>query len=98
MTEAEMKTIAPFLDEDGMITRLPQKQSKLLIILSYLAEKFEPGRDYTEKEINSICDIWHTFGDYFVLRRGLIDHSFLCREPDGARYWRPRATQDTPNE
>lgn len=88
MAEPDLKAIAPFLNCEGKIMALPQKQAKRRLALAYLAEKFEPGRDYTEKEVNALCDAWHTFGDYFVLRRELVDNGFLGREPDGCRYWR----------
>ncbi|HBE85508.1 MAG TPA: hypothetical protein DDW53_08830 [Lachnoclostridium sp.] len=87
--------IDKFLDNQGKITQLPQKQSIRAATLCYLAEKFESNRNYTEKEVNSICEAWHTFGDYFILRRELIDYGLLCREPDGSRYWKPK--NDLPN-
>lgn len=80
--------ITRFLDETGKITQLPQKKKVRAAVLCYLAEKFETNREYTEKEVNTICENWHTFGDYFVLRRELIDDKLLCREPDGSRYWK----------
>jgi len=80
--------LAPFLDADGRLTGLPQKQAVRRALLALLAEKFMPGCDYTEKQVNAICDAWHTFGDYFVLRRELVDEGFLCRTPSGSRYWR----------
>lgn len=82
-------SIIPFLDEKGKIAQLPQKQSRRYAVLAYLAEKFMPGRDYTEREVNAICDDWHTFGDYFILRRELVDFGLLNRENNGSRYWRP---------
>ena len=60
---------------------------KKLAVLEYLAEKFDKDKDYTEKEVNHIIESWHTFGDYFLLRRGLVDYKLLCRTPDGSRYW-----------
>ncbi|MDF2513372.1 MAG: hypothetical protein K0S04_3238 [Herbinix sp.] len=81
--------IRRFLDDTGKITQLPQKKLFRVAALSYLAEKFEANRDYTEKEVNAICEEWHTFKDYFILRRELIDHGLLCRELNGSRYWKP---------
>ncbi|MEA5040009.1 MAG: DUF2087 domain-containing protein [Clostridiaceae bacterium] len=86
--------IRPFLDAEGKIKALPQRQNRRHEVLAYLAEKFIPGTDYTEREVNAICDLWHTFGDYFLLRRELVDSGLLCRMRDGSRYWRP----DTPAE
>ena len=80
--------LAAFLDPDGRLTGLPQKHAVRRALLALLAEKFVPGRDYTEKQVNAICDDWHTFGDYFVLRRELVDEGFLCRTTNGSRYWR----------
>ena len=81
--------ISQFLDDEGRITQLPRKQKPRLAVLLYLSEKFEPEQAYTEQQVNAICGQWHTFGDYFLLRRELVDHHLLCRERDGSRYWRP---------
>ncbi|MDD2991957.1 MAG: DUF2087 domain-containing protein [Pygmaiobacter sp.] len=80
--------VAAFLDAEGRLTGLPQKHTVRRALLALLAEKFVPGQDYTEKQVNAICDDWHTFGDYFVLRRELVDEGFLCRTSNGSRYWR----------
>ena len=79
--------ISVFLDDNGKIEQIPIPARTKIPLLAYLAEKFQPDRDYTEKEINSIIMQWHTFNDYFILRRLLIDYEFLGREPDGSRYW-----------
>lgn len=80
--------IAPFLDEQGRVIALPKKKVKLAAVLEYLAQKFEPGRTYTEKEVNEICLAWHTFNDYFLVRRSLVEAKLLLRKPDGSSYWR----------
>jgi hypothetical protein len=81
--------INKFLDNTGKITHLSRKKIFRDATLCYLADKFETNRDYTEKEVNSICNKWHTFGDYFVLRRELVDNKLLFREANGSRYWKP---------
>jgi hypothetical protein len=85
------KQIARFLNPEGKITQLPQKSSVRLAVLEYLAQKFETERSYTEHEVNAVCENWHTFGDYFLLRRELIDRGLLFRKPDGSSYWREKA-------
>ncbi|MEX1308622.1 MAG: DUF2087 domain-containing protein [Eubacteriales bacterium] len=80
-----------FLDDQGRITQLPRKRVVRHVLLSHLAEKFVPDKDYTEKEVNAICDKWHTFSDFFLLRREMVDAGLLCRERDGSRYWRKTA-------
>lgn len=88
--------IKQFLDSSGKITRLSQKQKPRRALLEYLAEKFEPGCTYSEREVNDICNQWHTFGDHFLLRRELVDHSLLCRKRDGSCYWKAQtARQET---
>lgn len=85
----EKINIKRFLDGSGKITQLPQKHKLRYAVLAYLAEKFESECNYSEGEVNEICSKWHDFGDYFVLRRELIDNDLLRREPDGSRYWKP---------
>ena len=79
--------ISAFLDDGGRIVQIPAPNRTRTPVLAHLAEKFEEGRIYREKEINGIINEWHTFGDYFILRRLLVDYNFLARTTDGARYW-----------
>lgn len=80
--------IKRFLDDSGKIIQLTKNKKTRLALLEYLSEKFDTNCTYTEKEVNNICNEWHTFGDYFVLRRELVDNGLLCRESDGSRYWK----------
>ncbi|HEX9061571.1 MAG TPA: DUF2087 domain-containing protein [Clostridia bacterium] len=80
--------ISRFLDEENRIKLWPSKKEMKTEILKFLADKFEYGQFYSEKEINAIIEKWHTFDDYFLLRRGLIDQRLLSRTKNGARYWR----------
>jgi len=80
--------IKPFLNEEGKIKQIPAKQSKKLLIYEYLAEKFDDDQEYSEKSVNELINAWHTFGDCFFLRRGLVETGFLCRLSDGSKYWR----------
>lgn len=79
--------ISTFLDHEGKIIRIPVPNRTKIPVLNYLAGKFEKGRDYSEKEVNKIIGTWHTFNDYFILRRLLIDYQLLNRTPNGAKYW-----------
>ena len=83
-----MNSIVQFLDSDGKISQMPMKKDKRNDVLFYLGTKFEIGRNYTEKEVNAIIEQWHTFGDYFLLRRELIVCDVLRRTRDGSKYWR----------
>lgn len=92
-----MQTLRNFLDADGKLTAFPAKRKMKIYALFYLAEKFEAGRDYTEREINDLLLSWHTFADPATLRRELYDYRFLDRSTDG-RVYRLGADLPTPEE
>ncbi len=86
--------IGRFLDEQGRIKIWPSKQEMKRAVVLYLSEKFQTGVVYTEKEVNAIINEWHTFNDYFLLRRGLIDYKLLLRARDGSSYWKEQGVQE----
>jgi len=70
---------------DGRLPNLPSKVNKWLVILRWIATKFEPGKHYTEKQVNAILrDINE---DYATVRRYLIDYGYMRRELGGGDYW-----------
>lgn len=91
MDEAERKVVSAYV-ENGRLKQIPSKQKKLLVILRWLAEQFEPEKRYTETEVNNILRGF--YDDYASLRREMIDFHLLERESGGNLYWRP-ATSDT---
>lgn len=70
--------------EDGRLKSIPRQWKKRDVIVRYLAEQFEPGQRYTEKEVNEI--ISRTYEDYATFRRELIDGRYMAR--DREVYWR----------
>lgn len=83
-----MESIKNFLDDKNRVKIWPSKRLKKIEVLKYVASKFEIDKIYTEKEVNSIIDAWHTFEDYFMLRRGMIDYKLLGRTRTGSEYWK----------
>ena len=83
----EKINISAFLDKEGKIVQIPVPYKKKITVLAYLSCKFEEDRIYSEKEVNAMINCWHTFGDYFILRRLLVDYKFLDRKQDGSAYW-----------
>lgn len=77
-----------FLDGNRKLTAFPAKRKMKIYALLYLSNKFESGREYTERDINDILQDWHTFADPATLRRELYDYRFLDRSPDGRNYRR----------
>lgn len=83
-----MALIEHYLNKDGKIKVWPSKQEAKLAVVIHLGKQFEPERYYTEKEVNGIIERNHTFGDYFLLRRELVDRGILERKADGSQYWK----------
>jgi hypothetical protein len=82
------KVLRAFLDGEGRIERMPAKASKRLVLLDHVAQAFEVGHRYPEREVNQILLGFHD--DYASLRRYLVDAGFLERR-DGV-YWRSGGT------
>ncbi|WP_027863336.1 DUF2087 domain-containing protein [Marmoricola sp. URHB0036] len=74
--------------KDGRLVIMPSKRSKLLLVLDHLAQEFEPGRTYAEREVNVVLGGYHD--DFAALRRYLVDEGYLTRE--GGVYWRSGGT------
>lgn len=68
------------------LSHFPPKEKKKVVILAVIAERFERGRRYAEKEVNGI--LREIYDDYATLRRYLIEYGFMDRTRDCAEYWR----------
>jgi len=79
------RELRPFVGDDGRLTKWPSKQKVQRMAAAYLATRFEPGREYTEREVNETLMDWHTFRDWALLRRVLYDWCFMDRESNGTR-------------
>jgi hypothetical protein len=79
--------IARFV-RDGRLLSLPAQESKRRLVLEHVAQTFEPGRRYPEREVDAVLRAWTEGGatDHAALRRYLVDHQLLARE--GGQYWR----------
>jgi hypothetical protein len=73
-----------FLTEDGRLHTMPTKRSKRLVVLDHIAQSFEPGQTYPERDVNEILMRFHP--DFAALRRYLVDDQFLTRKENV--YWR----------
>ena len=81
--EEEATVMRRFFD-GTRLTQIPSQHAKRLIILERLAQEFEPGMRYAERDVNFTLQLWYP--DYAALRRYLVDEGFLTRA-DGV-YWR----------
>ena len=46
-----MKSLNNFLDPEGRLVKFPSKRPLQMEALTYLAKKFSPDREYTEREL-----------------------------------------------
>lgn len=75
---------------DGRLAAIPVQRAKLVVVLDRLAQEFEPGRRYPERQVNAILRRWHP--DVAALRRHLVDEGFCQRE--AGVYWRSGGTYE----
>ena len=85
----EIAALRPFV-RDGMLTKIPRKRAKRDVLLDWLAQSFEPGRHYSEVEVNQVLQA--VYPDFATLRRLLVDEGFLDR--DAESYWRAGGSVD----
>ena len=74
------------MDEVGRLQQWPSKQPDKVLVLAYLATKFNFEATYSETDVNEILKKWHTFNDWPLLRRELYDRNFLDRDANGSNY------------
>ena len=72
----------------GRIETLPARQARRHLLLDKIAQAFEPGVRYSERQVSLFLGALHA--DYASLRRYLVDEEFLTRS-DG-QYWRSGGT------
>lgn len=80
----EEATILATFFSGARLTEIPSSRAKRRVILEFLAQEFEPGLRYDEREVSFRLQMFHA--DYAALRRYLVDEGLLTRA-DGV-YWR----------
>jgi hypothetical protein len=70
----------------GRVVEIPRAPELRLELLRHLAERFEPGRTYTEAEVNAALREVHD--DHAALRRYMVDAGLLSRDDAGTSYRR----------
>ncbi len=85
----DRKIVSDYLLPDGKLRTIPAQRKKLLAVLRHIVQAFEPGRRYSEKEVNEILARYHE--DTASLRRELVGYRLMEREGGGGDYWRTEA-------
>lgn len=76
--EAYRQRVIKSFFEYGKLKAIPAQRKKERIILEEIAKSFEPGRDYTEREVNIIIADFHD--DFCTIRRDMIGEKIMERE------------------
>lgn len=71
---------------DGKFRHIPAQRKKRDVLLRYLAQQFQPGRTYTEKEVNQLLVTFHD--DVCTLRRELVAEKARLLVRDNGQYRR----------
>ena len=84
MSDRDLDRVMRAFVVDGRLVKIPSSMAKRLVVLDWLAQRFEPGQRYSEQMVNLILGQVHP--DTAALRRYLVDEGFLDRE--AGQYWR----------
>jgi predicted transcriptional regulator len=85
----DRKVVGDFTRLNGSLKEIPAQRKKLEAILRYVVNAFDPGKRYTEKQVNNILSSFHE--DTASLRRELVGNKFMERKGGGGEYWRIEA-------
>jgi predicted transcriptional regulator len=85
MQSYERKVIDDYTLPDGKLKIIPAQRKKLEAVLQHIVQDFEPGRRYSEAQVNAILSAYHD--DAATLRRELVGYRLL--ERNAGEYWRP---------
>jgi hypothetical protein len=77
VSEEENAVLRAFFD-GPRLRQIPASRKKRVVVLRRLLERFAPGRDYTEAEVNEMLREAHD--DVATLRRELVDYGFMARD------------------
>ena len=85
--EDEARVLRTYL-RAGRLTQIPTQRSKRRVVLDRLAQEFDIGQRYPERQVNAILRRFHP--DVAALRRYLVDEEFMERRDN--TYWRAGGT------
>lgn len=87
-TAYDRKVLRTFVRADGTIRSFPAQEKKFQVLLHYVLAAFEPGKRYSEKQVNNSLSRYSS--DTAALRRGLIECKLMTREvtQGSSTYWR----------
>jgi len=87
----DRKVVNDFSRPDGSLKEIPAQRKKLEAILRHVVRDFEPGKRYSEKQVNQMLSRYHE--DTASLRRELVGMKLMEREGGGGEYWRTESKE-----
>ena len=75
--DSARKVLDNFVNGERLL-EIPVSRKKRLLILKWLANFFEPGISYSEREVNTILKLHHN--DCATLRREMVGYGILARD------------------
>ncbi len=81
----EKRSLLLILMKRGLSNSFPAKKKRKIVVLSVLAQKFDPKKNYSEAAVNDVLK--QAITDYVTVRRYLIEYGFMQRTKDGKTYW-----------
>ena len=75
--ELYRKIVIESFFEYGKLKSIPSQRKKERIVLEEIAKAFEPGKEYSEREVNIIIADYHD--DFCTIRRDMISEGLLER-------------------
>ena len=75
-SDSREMTLETFLPA-GKLTSFPRKHAQMLVVLDEIVGKFEPEKQYPERDVNVI--LGEVNEDYATLRRLLVDYGYMSR-------------------
>ncbi len=92
-TEDEATVLGRFFSGDRLV-EIPSSAVKRRLVLERIAQEFEPGERYAERDVNFKIQLIHS--DYAAIRRYMIEEGLMDRA-DGS-YWRTGGRFETPTD
>lgn len=85
LTRYDRQVLADYL-VDGRLKTIPVQRKKREVILRFLAERFDAGKPYSEKDVNQILVEFHD--DVATLRRELVSGPLPLLRREKGEYWK----------
>jgi hypothetical protein len=73
----QRKVLRDFFEGDRL-KEIPATRKKRVVVLEWIADRFEHGREYTERQVNEIITRHHS--DPATIRREFIGYGMMTRE------------------